>query len=68
MAQMRDGGGFHWGCSSCTVRNEYVFWKLEPNGTNGLDMRRKRKEKEPRITTEFLVGATGWMPVPRMAT
>ena len=34
VAQMGDGGNFHWCCSSWLVRSEYVFWKLEPTGTN----------------------------------
>lgn len=61
VAQMREGSGFHWGCSSWMVRSEYVFWKLEPTETNGLDgLGEERKEKkESRISIVF--GLNNWV-------
>lgn len=46
VTQISHGSGFHWGCCSWIVRSEYVFWKLEPIGTNGLDRLGEEKERE----------------------
>lgn len=52
VAQMRDGSGFHW-CCSWLVRNEYVFWKLEPTGPHALDMERKRRAREEGVKDNY---------------
>lgn len=44
VAQMSGGSAFHWSCSRL-VKSEYVFWKLEPTGPDGLDAEKKRREE-----------------------
>ena len=65
VAQMTDGNTFHWCCSSWLVRSEYVFWKLEPTGTNGLNM--EKKERLEGFKDNYSVfGLSSWMDASAM--